>query len=412
MFGSIKRVDTGRVLIAVIVLVFVGAMGAWADDDGNKFEIHGFLTQAYAASSPIDCPPELNLNCNPSPDEASLGIPEGGTWNYRFMALQFRYDISDKDIMVVQLSSRLLGDSPVTELEDDVELDWAFYERRLAENTSLKVGRVQIPLGIYNEIRDVGVILPFYRPPFSWYREGAFTSETVDGLLLAHTFLPETNWPIDVSVYTGEWDIFEQLNDFSQSALARAEDAWGGWVWVNTPVDGLRFGFGGNDKKLSGGVFTRPDGSRPGRLGEAAASIDASFDRFTFRSEFRQFAPKVVTPFFTINLTLSSYYYQLGYRFTDQLSVWLQADYATSRETSDNFVEDSSYDLREDLGIALKYDITPALVVKGEYHWVEEGKQVLGNPIFVPGGPIPLFDPTVFTLDDGSYYILSLSASF
>ena len=125
-----------------------------------------------------------------------------------------------------------------------IELDWAFYERRLADNTSIKVGRVQIPLGIFNEIRDVGTILPFYRPPFVMYREGTFTSETVDGVVLSHTFAAESDWSLDFDVYGGEWELVE--TDFqvetAEPFIARAEDAWGVQLWLNTPLSGLRFG--------------------------------------------------------------------------------------------------------------------------------------------------------------------------
>ena len=85
----------------------------------------------------------------PTTQELSIGIPEDGTTDYRTLALQFRYDISDKDTMIIQLSSRALGIAPIGDLEDEIELDWAFYERRVGDNTSIKIGRILIPIGIF-----------------------------------------------------------------------------------------------------------------------------------------------------------------------------------------------------------------------------------------------------------------------
>jgi hypothetical protein len=390
-------------------------MGASSQSSGggggsstSKLQVHGFLTQAYADASFADCPP--GLTCGPTESELNLGIPEGGTWDYRSMALQFRYEISPKDVMVVQLSSRLLGNSPVTDLENDIELDWAFYERRLSDDTSLKIGRVQIPLGIYNETRDVGTILPFYRPPFGFYQEGAFTSETVDGIVLSHTFNADGNWSLDANVYLGEWEVLEVDPGLTRAAFARATDAYGVWFWLNTPISGLRFGFGGNDKEFQDGIFTAPDGSREGRLEEFDFSIDATFDRFIFRSEYRILKPEINTPFFTIDLTLETLYGQIGIPINDQFSIWLQGDYQLVESSSAIFTKTNSFTLREDLGISFKYDFTPGLVLKAEYHEVDQAQEVL-VPVFGPPTGFAL-DPTTFSLDGGSYWILSLSVSF
>ena len=207
----------------------------------SKLSVHGFLTQAYATADFAK-----GQFPAPHPDEILLGIPEDGTTAYRNLALQFRYEMTPKDIFVVQFSSRALGDSVIEEVEDEIELDWAFYERRLADHTSLKVGRVKVPLGIFNEYRDVGTILPFYRPAYSFYREGSITSETVDGLDLSHTFNPGSDWSLELDVYFGEYELIEFAPFLSeqQAVLAKAKDVIGAQLWLNTPIYGLRFGAG------------------------------------------------------------------------------------------------------------------------------------------------------------------------
>ena len=151
---------------------------------------------------------------SPTVDEVVLGIPEDGTWDYRILALQFRYAISEKDTFIVQFSSRSLGESPINDLEDEIELDWAFYQRKLGDSTRLKIGRVQIPFGIFNEIRDVGTILPFYRPPYVFYQEGSYTSETVDGIVLSHIFATESESSLELNLWIGEYEFIE-INPFT-----------------------------------------------------------------------------------------------------------------------------------------------------------------------------------------------------
>ncbi|MEM8997838.1 MAG: hypothetical protein AAGF23_23860, partial [Acidobacteriota bacterium] len=128
--------------IVVLSLLLVAAVPAFAVDGDSKFAIHGFLTQAYADQSFAEGP-LFDFAGEPSFSEASLGIPESGTFDYRTLAIQFRYEISPRDIVVVQLSNEANGDAPADEFRDEIELDYAFYERRIGEQTSLKVGRVQ-----------------------------------------------------------------------------------------------------------------------------------------------------------------------------------------------------------------------------------------------------------------------------
>lgn len=374
----------------------------------SKFQFHGFLTQAYATANFVDGVPN-----SPTSDEAAIGIPEDGTTDYRFLALQFRYSITPKDTVIVQLSSRAIGISPIEEFEDEIELDWAFYERRLTDYLSLKVGRVQIPLGIYNEIRDVGTILPFYRPPFSFYREGSFTSETVDGLVLAYTFAPESVWSLEADVYAGEWDQFEVGGppDFG-TAIARATDAYGFQLWLNTPVDGLRFGFGGNSKRLTGGVLRDP-GVKGDRIDDWYVSLDGSFSRFVIRGEYHEFDPAFRSAFFPapIFFTFPTWYAQAGVFITEKLAFWAQYETAGFEAESTIYTRKEDRNDREDIGFSLNYSFRPDLVLKVEYHEVEEEE---GSLVPVPGPP-PLFfqlDPVAFQGDGGSYSIVSLSVSF
>ncbi len=378
----------------------------------SKLSVHGFLTQAYAVAN-FDEGVEDYGFASPTFFELNLGIPEEGTTSYRFLALQFRYDITPKDVMVVQLSSRALGINPASEVEDDIELDWAFYERRLTDHLSLKIGRVQIPLGIYNEIRDVGTILPFYRPPYNFYSEGSFTSETVDGLALSTTFWPSANWNLDATIYGGEWELFEtHVGDPSITGSGRAEDAYGIQLWLNTSVPGLRVGFGANSRVFKSEIYAPPEGIEDDRIVDWYVSLDASFSRVVFRAEYTDADPVVWLPFGKMLSNTLQYYAQFGYMFNDKFHVWLQHDVTQIHPSGPFFVGGRGLKRKPatDSAIALDYFFAPNLVLKAEYHKTEQ-ENVITVPVFTPGGLL-LQDIAVVDFDGGDYTIVSFSVSF
>jgi hypothetical protein len=378
----------------------------------SKLQVHGFLTQAYATANFVKRDPSVDTG--PTFDELALGIPEDGTFEYWNVALQFRYQITPKDVMVVQFSSRRLGDSTISDLEDEVELDWAFYERRLTDNTTLKVGRVQIPLGIFNEIRDVGTILPFYRPAFSFYREGSFTSETVDGLTLSHTFWPESDWSLEADFWIGNWHQVELAPFLQGQAVETDEEGFGFQFWLNTPVPGLRLGLGAHERDTSAGLdgFNRPEGGET-HFEDYYFSLEGIFDRWVIRSEYRNFEndPGPFPAFMAGDFVAETefFYVQLGFHFTEQLRLYVQSEYNDTTSSASIFTGSLTTRFREDTGIALNYLIRPDLVFKVEYHEVD-GEDTGLVPVFTPQGVLlDLFNVPQGT---GDYAIVSLSASF
>lgn len=302
----------------------------------DRLQIHGFLTQAYAW---VD-------------EGFYLGIPDGGTTDYRTAALQVRYDASNSSSFVFQIDHERLGDSPFDPLFDEVELDWIFYQHRFASGTAVQVGRVPRPTGIYNEIRDVGTLLPFYRPPAALYFEGLFSTDTLDGISVRHLFAADGSWPIELTAYYGGWEALEiQLSGTPRTS--KAEDALGGQVWVGTPIAGLRFG-------ASFVTFdTRPSPSTAaGSFDSWLLSLDGDFARWSVRAELLE------AEFSLGDYTAS--YVQLGYRFNETFSLfgqWEEADVSTvlpfvgpvEVETADEWAASLNVHLRHDLLLKLEY---------------------------------------------------------
>ncbi len=342
-----------------------------------NLSVHGYLTQAYAFTD----------------GHQIFGIPEDGTTDYRNLALQFRYDLDAKSDIIFQFSHKRLGLSPTMAFEPEVKVDWAFARYRFNDATSLKFGKVQLPMGIYNEVRDVGVLLPFYRAPYNFYREGSWTSETLDGIVLATSFKKDSPWNLDVQVFYGGWHMLQDIFEGSLGlALLRSEDGLGAQLWLNTPLDEMRLGFGAQRYTVSGGIFSFLSDKNWNTL---TASFDANLKRFIAQVEYQ----KIHFPFGSVTIC----YGHTGFMLSDFFSVHGQIDWGKfGAEKFEPFLlAPAEKTFQTDYALGLKYAFSLNIVIKMETHWTE-GFIIDDNP------PNFLFSPPAKT----KYSIISLSASF
>lgn len=355
--------------LAVLGVAFVASAAAAQD----KLQIHGYLSQAYTRSD----------------TGTYLGITQDGTADYRTAALQFRYAMTSNDEFVLQLSHRRLGQSPVTADEPDVAMDWVYYSRRFGDFNA-KIGRIPIPAGIYNEIRDVGVLLPLYRAPYNFYFEGAYTSETVDGAVLRYEIAPASPWNAEVSAFGGTYQLTNRREVDGQYVPVeqRIKTSVGGEVWINTPFEDVRVGGGASYQ----------DGESFG-FGSTFEEWHGSFDGTTrwgtLRAEYRR------TSFESLNY--SGYYAYLGIHAYKGLTLHGQLDYGDLLwKAVPPGMEPIAIDYDRAKTVGLSYAFRPDIVAKGEYtrtkgYWSEN----------------PVLDPTVGDQPlEISYFIVSLSVSF
>jgi hypothetical protein len=379
------RLTTRKVaaLVTVAALTSIGAAAtAGAQDVSSKLSVHGYLTQGAAVSD----------------SGKVVGISKQGTTNYRRAAILMRYAQSPRDAFVIQVAHRALGESPTMNFEPDVKLDWAFYERKfMNQSSSIRVGKAPIPFGIYNETRYTGTLLPFYRAPYAMYFEGAYTSETIDGAVLSHTFLGESAFHVDASVYGGSYDLLE----YSQVpvapgvykftiAQAQARGALGGQAWINTPIDGFRVGGGASRATMDGGLL-RTNGRKETKR-DWNVGVDGSFDRFAARGEYRGTVYK--------NLTYHGYYGQVGARVVGPLSLNAQGEVGTAIARNGATYRELEIPLIRDYAVGANYAFRSDLVLKLEAHRTKDYDTEDNVNIFAN-------NPGV-----AHYYISSLSLSF
>jgi hypothetical protein len=295
--------------------------------------------------------------------------------------------------VTVQFSHRRLGESPVTLGEPDVKLDWVFYGRQFGD-LNVRVGRIPIPAGIYNEMRNAGVTLPLYRAPYDFYLEGSFTSETVDGAVARLALLPRSRWNGELSAYAGSWQTTDRVADQTSGAYVGVtvpmRDALGGQFWLNTPLDGVRFGLGGMRNRAIGGTY-------PGTWKEWHGSADLALSPVTVRAEYRRMTiPGANIGYNTVNYT--AYYGYLGLNVTDRVTLMGQADFA------DVGLNPGGTNIKYDrtLTAGASYRFRPNLVLKGEVHFTK------GDWADTP----VIYDPTAQGPAKVTYGLLSISTAF
>ena len=363
-------IAVGFVLLNLFLLSFsTSAIAADIDLGGeSKLVIHGFLSQAYAKSSM----------------GVYEGIPEDGTTDYRNVALQFRYEYSTRDALVLQFSEQRLGKSPLQPYLG-LELNWVFYERQLLDGTTIKVGKFPTPMGIYNEVLHVGTVLPFYRPPLEFYGDGAFSSETINGVGLYQTIPLGKAWSLEADLYAGEWTFFQVIGP--DVTATRSNNVLGGQFWLNTPLEGVRLGLGGSRATDSNRPLNDPSAKATDL--NWYASLDGRFDRFLVQAEYRWWR-------LGHDWTFRDYYALAGVNIIGGLMVNFQAEVANL--DIPGFV--SNLNLNRDYAVGVRYAVRPNLILKAEEHVTKGYDSDVPSPDFT-GSPVKQ-----------DYYIASLAVSF
>lgn len=382
--GLIEKFIFG--LLAIIILL---------DPAYSQLSVHGYLNQAYAISD----------------GNQIFGITGEGTSDYRNLALQFRYDIQDQSNFVIQFSHKRVGKNPLMETEPDVKLDWAYFQYQFNDQFYARVGKIQFPLGNYNEYREVGILLPFYSVPFSPYGEGNYMSETLDGLLFLYRIELTPAWAFDFNVYAGNW-IWQEWIRYNYPGFGlvneigsiRVNTGFGGQIHVETPIVGAEFKIGGQYGEPEGGLSFK----KGGYFGKPMKFYDYFF-AFKYESKYFFYGLDAAdVKFFDIQMSVLMFNNQAGFHVYNELDLNVQYEFI---KMYDVFIPvdlvnllgklNKTIDYNEDFAIGLKYKLSSNLVFKIETHW---NKGYFAEDIAINH----LIDEPVKT----QYMILSVATSF
>ena len=110
-------------------------------------------------------------------------------------------------------------------------VDWAFVDFQTTGAQTLRLGRIRLPFGLHNEMRDVQALRPTASMPFMYDEELAFVDEAFDGASVEQHF--------DIGASTVKLEAYGAANLLSGGAETARGSAVGARVVLETPVDGL-----------------------------------------------------------------------------------------------------------------------------------------------------------------------------
>jgi hypothetical protein len=149
---------------------------------------------------------------------------------------------------------RLVGqiETALDRNETEVEIDYAFMEWAFSDALRFRAGRIKQPIGLYNEIFDVGTLRPFFRLPQSLYGPNGISSQGYNGLGVTGIRYWASHWGLQYDAYVGEIDgeisfagVLAQPGEELMDRVMRdfrVTNLVGMRLNIHTPREGLLFG--------------------------------------------------------------------------------------------------------------------------------------------------------------------------
>jgi hypothetical protein len=354
--------------------------------DASQVRVNGFASQTYIQS-------DGNNFLVEGSEEGSLQLNEVG--------ITFNAPVSENLRIGAQILSRDFG----SEGNNEVDLDWGFGDYRHRDWLGIRIGKVKVPNGLYNEGRDSDFLRETALLPQSIYPEErrAF-GVAVNGVGLYGNVSMGTAGDLDYDVVVGEVNvkddakmIRDQVPLMNQVFYAysftptfvpaeRLEVDSDGVVTArvvyNTPISGLRAGFSYQESKAT--LLAIASGSEIGKIefeqkDTNTLSLEYSTSAFSLQTEYRTYnqISKIYGQFGTnINDTNPEGGYFTGtYHIPGPARLSVSATYDFGYADKDDHkglnaspgMPDFST-WRKDTGIALRYDVTDNFILKAEYH--------------------------------------------
>ena len=379
-----------RGFVAFLLLALSGAPPAVGQGDGFTLS---FYANAMAGEASL-------VQEDVHPVEEVFGF-DGDTTYLGNTALQLQWR-NRRHTILARLGAEDNGLSPY--VDTGLNLEVAYYGLRVSDRVEFKLGRIEVPLGIFNQLRRVGALHPFSRVASDYYREGGPSTQSVDGLGVSL----QGPWNSALDLFWGEYDfqegVIEPLN-------FTAEDVIGGELRWKPQFGGVQLTFGvGYLQYTTSGTVLLPDTphDREGYWG----FLEVDADRYFLRAEGRVYEGNgrpELPPFglFDAKFSFSPFYAEGGVKHGRWMAGlrFEQADVGSDLVGSEFvFLQDNRQ--RETTTLAVSRDVGRGFLVKLEHSWHRYG--LVQEPELVDTGPPVRFE-TPTDLQDGRTVILTLS---
>jgi hypothetical protein len=146
---QVKKLMTTISASAAVLILFAATVSAM---DLGGVDIHGFVSQGFVKTTKENNFPVTNSG--------------QGSFNFNDFGINFAKALTDDLHVGMQLFAFDRGSYG----KDKITLDWAFGDYRFKDWLGIRVGKVKIPLGLYNEARDNDALRTFvFLPQQAYY---------------------------------------------------------------------------------------------------------------------------------------------------------------------------------------------------------------------------------------------------
>jgi len=371
-----NRIIIATVLVMATFCLFSSITVAMEVEGVN---IHGFVSQGFLMSD------QYNYLTENSKD---------GSFAYNEAGINFSKSLTDKLLFGIQLFSRDLGDVA----NNKVTIDWAYGDYRLKDWFGIRAGRIKLPIGLYNETRDIDMLRTGIVMPQSIYSDLLRdTSIAANGVGIYGNVDLSAVGSIDYQAVAGQMNIdndsgFEKWFNsrftplFSLAGSTDTDTAYVGNLRWNTPLDGLVLGISGMTVDAQNPILT---GRGASMTQETSSEIIRFFTEYTWKnlllaSEYQTFKTESIIGPNESEVTSENYYLSASYRFTDLFSLGTHYSvvYPNKDDKDGEKLAFKSAASEKDLALSLRFDINEYIVFKVEGHKVDGTAKVneIDNP--------------------------------
>lgn len=387
-----------KLSVLLSILFGVGVTSGLAVDIGENISVHGFVSQgAYLTQG-------NNLWSETSTD---------GECAFTDIGLNFSSQLNDRLRVGIQLLSRTLGDDGGYE----VKLDWGYLDYRLNDALGLRVGKVKLPYGLYNEYRDYDMLRTSIWLPQGVYEEslrdlmvaaqgagiygtlampvlGVFDYQAVGGTarvdsdgnyVNGYTAIATEDFML-MAQASGTADAIPVVDPSMDVKLKHIGAAAMQW---HTPMSGLKFGYSLFYGKADYDLKIVPVAELDGYLErvDQVASAEYVWNNLTLAAEYMwrkdDSEDRMSGTVISENTKKGEGYYgAASYRFTDWLEIGASySEYYPDKDDRDGDVfamkgQETFRAWQKDFCGSVRFDVTDSLILKLEAHDINGVAQV------------------------------------
>ena len=307
---------------SALLLTAAPCCTALAVDLTDKIELHGYGNAGY-----------LQTSAN-----QYLKADRSGTWDYYAAALLFTGTLNDKTKLWAQAFTSSGGPKRS-------HLDWMFVDYRHNSNFILRAGQIKLPMGLYNEVRDIEFVQLSTLKPMFYQEATEIADEAFRGVSVVFDH--------DLGNGSLSWDAYTGKTIDFQSSDIRYSGLRGGRVTYNTPVDGLRLMLSGHWEDVEN-VDTTAKSS------EKTVLISAEYvnNHVDLKTEYVKKA--------TFGISTKSGYLQAGYTLAEKWTPYIRSDFITTDYSQSD--DPAYYQRTQTVGLGYKVNRNIGLRIEAHFN--------------------------------------------